>query len=65
MKLVLLFVAIVIITGCTTMDSSPQTTLLNQIKTACKAGVSEFDDGKVSFSCYDREVKKVHTNEAK
>jgi hypothetical protein len=57
MKLVLLFIAVLAISACTTMDSSPQTTLLNQIKTACKAGVSEFDDGKVSFSVFQLNPK--------
>ena len=57
MKLVLLFIAVLMITACSTVD--PKLTLLNQVKSACKSGVEQFDDGTVSFSCFNREVKKA------
>lgn len=57
MKLVLLFVAVLMIAACSTVD--PQSTLLNQVKSACKSGVEQFDNGTVSFSCFNKEVKRT------
>lgn len=57
MKFVLLFIAVIMITACSTID--PKVTFLNQVKSACKSGVEQFDDGTVSFSCFNREVKKA------
>lgn len=57
MKLVLLFVTVLMISACTTVQQQ-NAELLNQIKSACKSGVEQFDNGSVSFSCFNREIKK-------
>jgi Tfp pilus assembly protein PilP len=50
MKLVLLFMAVLMISACSTVQQQ-NAELLNQIKSACKSGVEQFDNGSVSFSC--------------
>jgi len=53
MKLVLLFISLMIITGCTTFQSTQ-----DSIRRSCKSGVSEYDDGNVNYKCVHKDLTK-------
>ena len=49
MKYIIVFIGLVILSGCTTF-----TTNEHALRAACKSNVAEYDDGSLTFKCFDR-----------
>jgi hypothetical protein len=49
---IVIFTILLAVTGCTTFSTNE-----HALKDACKNGVSEYDDGSMSFKCYDKAPK--------
>lgn len=51
MKVLLLVISLLIITGCTTFQKNE-----DGVRRACRSGVSEYDDGSVNFKCEHKDL---------
>jgi hypothetical protein len=60
MKLTVLIISLIVITGCTTFNSNE-----NGVRRACRSGVESYDDGSTNFKCFQKEPTNAHLGVAK